>query len=404
MTRLDEATIVRLRSTTFERTPQRLDPLGAQSAWMVVPLLGALAVGYAVYSTIHHSDQFRNPQPAIVAVVALALAVLVFALRTHPGLGPFGRWSHLSIMAVAVTAACLFSASVWGTNHRIQDDWGQIAVALLLIAMPLYRPVSEVAIVALVAAAVLGAMAMLQTHTLAIDTLPVVYFTVAATPVLALAFGGCGYAWTMTGETLAWRELARAGQARLEGELRASAQRMVAQERVTTLNEQAVPFLAEVLTRGAITADDRERARAIAADLRSGALGALERTWLAETLAQALAARGVDPRPGRAPAMVADPHRLDAAFSDEQRAIVGAVLVTIARLPGLDPASVRVVVSEPKHPQFVITADVQESAREVRRQLRPFLSALRSQSMDAFVRHRHGEMIVRFGYPEAEDR
>ena len=44
---------------------------------------------------------------------------------------------------------------------------------------------------------------------------------------------------------------------------------MIAQERMTTLNESAVPFLADVLARGAITAADRDRARAIAVDLRA---------------------------------------------------------------------------------------------------------------------------------------
>ena len=70
---------------------------------------------------------------------------------------------------------------------------------------------------ALVSALVVGTMAALQSDSLQIATQPAVYFTVAATPMLALACGGCGYAWTMTRETLAWREVARAGQARLGG-------------------------------------------------------------------------------------------------------------------------------------------------------------------------------------------
>lgn len=404
MTRLDDATMVRLRSTSLERTPQRLDPLGAQSAWMIVPLLGVVAVGYAAYSTVVHLDQLRYPAAAFVALGVLALGALVYAVRTHPGLAPFGRWSHVSIIGTALAAACLFSASVWGQNHRIQDDWGQIAVALLLIAMPLYRPVSEVVVVAIVSALVLGTVAALQVHTLLIATQPAVYFTVAATPVLALALGGCGYAWTMTGETLAWREVARAGQARLEGELRAGAQRMIAQERMTTLNEEAVPFLAGVLAAGTITADDRERARAIAITLRAGAVGSLERTWLAETVAQALAPRGVDPRPGRMPAMVADPDRLDTALSDEQRAIVGAIVVTVAGLPGLDPASVRVVAADPEHPRFVLTATVSQPARDVRRQLVPFLSALQSLAMTTSLRISDGRLSVGFGYPRGAAR
>lgn len=399
MTRLDEATIVRLRSTTIERTLQRLDPLGAQAAWLLVPLLAALAVGYGVCSTLIHTDQVRRPEVAVVAVVALALAAFVFAVRTHPGYAPFGRWSQGAIIGTTLGAACLFWAAVWGDNHRIQDDWGQIAVGLFLVAMPLYRPVSEVVIVALVSAVVVGTMAALQSDSLQIVTQPAVYFTVAATPVLALALGGCGYTWTLTGETLAWREVARAGQARLEDELRAAARRMIAQERMTTLNESAVPFLADVLARGRITAADRDRARQIAVDLRASAVGSIERTWLSETLAQALAPHGIDPRPGRGPERVSDPDRLDAAFTEEQRAIVGAVVVTVARLRGLAPDSVRITASDPGHPQFVITATVAQPLREVRRQLIPFLSALQSLSMATSLRVADGQLRVGFGYP-----
>ena len=61
-------TIVRLRSVPVERTPQRLDPLGVQSAWLLVPLIGATAIGYAITSTIWHLDQLRSPTLAVTAI------------------------------------------------------------------------------------------------------------------------------------------------------------------------------------------------------------------------------------------------------------------------------------------------------------------------------------------------
>src|SRR4051794_40475542 len=290
MPALNQRTIVGARSVAIERTPQRLDPLGAQSAWLLVPLLGALALAYALFSTIRHAGQIRDLSMGIVAIVVLFLAVLVAAIRTHPAFAPFGRWSHFSIIGVTLTAACLFSASVWGANDRIQDDWGQIAVALLLVAMPLYRPVGEVACSAAVSAIVLGGLAAAQ-HSLVISNAPLVYATVAATPILALAAGGAGYAWTLTGETLRWREVAREGQTRLEGELRQAAERMVAQERMTGLNAEAVPFLTAIAHTGAITTDDVTRAREIAERLRAMSVHAVSQAWLADTLDLALSRR-----------------------------------------------------------------------------------------------------------------
>ncbi|MFJ3489416.1 hypothetical protein [Leifsonia aquatica] len=391
------ATIVRLRSVPVERTPQRLDPLGVQSAWLLVPLIGATAIGYAVTSTIWHRDQLRSPALAIAGIAVLVLAVAVAAVRTHPGLAPFGRWSHVAVIGLAIVAACLFDASVWGHNLRIQDDWGQIAIALLLIAMPLYRPVLEVLAAAAAGAVVVGALAALQSGTLAIHTGSIVYATVAATPVLALALGGAGYAWTMTGETLRWREVARAGQERLEGELRDTAQRQVAQESAAAF-EEIVPFLDGVLARGEITGADRDRAAELASGLRALAVSSVERTWLDETVELALAGRGHADGTVAA-SRVHDPDRLDRVLTDEQRAIVSALVSTVSELPGLDPASLRIDVAEPEHPSFELTARIAQQRRGIRRELVPYLSALRSVSMETGLRVRAGELTLRFAYP-----
>ncbi|GAA1449605.1 hypothetical protein [Leifsonia poae] len=404
MSALDDAAIMRLRTNPLERTPQRLDPLGAQSAWLLVPVLSVISLTYAVYSTVSHAAQIVHPSLAWWAIIVLAVGGVVYSLRSYPGLAPFGRWSHLSVVAVTVVAACLFTASMWGHNERIQDDWGQIAVALVVTTMSLYRPISEVISVAAVAAVILGIAAAVQAPFLTITNASLVYASVAATPIIALACGGAGYAWTMTGETLAWREVARDGQARLEPELRDTAQRMVSQETNTTLNEATAPFLAAVLERGEITAADAERARDLATALRNASIAAVDRTWLGEALAQALAARGEDPRAVPDSSRVSDPDRLERALSDEQRAIVGAIISTVAKLPSLDPASVRIAAADPSHPAFALTCRTAEPRRQLRRELLPFLSALRSVGLNASLHLAGDELTLRFSYPGGENR
>ncbi|MGH1547726.1 hypothetical protein ACRAWB_00505 [Leifsonia poae] len=412
MTALSTRSIVGARSVAVERTPQRLDPLGAQSAWLLIPLLGAVAVGYAVFSSIRHAGQFRDLGLDILAIGVLLIAVIVASIRSHPGFAPFGRWSHFSIIAVVLTAACLSTASLWGHNQRIQDDWGQIAVALLLVAMPLYRPIGEVAGSAVVSAVVLGGLAAAQ-HSLVISNSPLVYATVAATPILALAAGGAGYAWTMTGETLRWRELAREGQARLDGELRQAADRMIAQERMTALNAEAVPFLTDLLRRKEIAPADVERARVLADHIRGMSVRAVGRTWLADTLSLALgprlaaSGRARDGHPTAAE-RVDDPDRLERVLTSDQRAIVGALIATVSGLPGLDPDSLRISASTPDRSTFLLSAQVDEPRAELRRELLPFVSALNATAMDATMRIRGAELKVRFaspaGFPYSDGR
>lgn len=402
MTVLSSRTIVGARSVPLERTPQRLDPLGAQSAWLLVPLLGGVAVVYALFSTYLHRGQLRDPALAGAAIGVLLVAVLVAAIRSHPGLAPFGRWSHFTVIGLAVTSACLFSSAVWGRNERLQDDWGQIAVGLLIVAMPLYRPIGEVAGSAIVSALVLGGLASAQ-HSLAIANNPLVYATVAATPVLALAAGGAGYAWTITGETLRWREVAREGQARLEGELRQAAERMIAQERMTALNAEAVPFLTGLLQRGEVAEADLLRAREIADRLRGMSVRAVERTWLADTVDLALGSRLAEARhrgtTGTGP-RVDDPERLERVLTTDQRAIVGALIATIAHRPGLEPTSLTISASDPERPTFLLRARVDEPHGELRRALLPFVSSLNSVAMRATMRERAGDLVIRFASPE----
>jgi hypothetical protein len=404
VTALGEATIIRQRSVPFERTPQRLDPLGVQSAWMLVPILCVVAVAYAIYSTITHLGGVNDPVLAWLSVGLVALAAAVFAVRTHPARAPFGFWSHVSIVGTCVVAATLFSISMWGGNERIQDDWGQVVVAMFLTAMALYRPIAEVIAVAGLSAVVVGTTAALQAPHLSITTNPLVYFTVAATPIIALACAGCGYAWTMTGETLAWREVARASQSRLEPELRETARRMVNQERITTLNQATVPFLADLLRRGEVTEGDALLARELAAGLRDASVAAVDRTWLGETLAQVLATRGEDASALQTMARVTDPGRLERIFSEEQRAVVSAILSTVAKLPGLDPRSVRIGARDPEHPFFELTCRASGGRRRLRQELLPFLSALRSVGMTAAMRVSDDTLTVRFSYPGGENR
>jgi hypothetical protein len=249
-----------------------------------------------------------------------------------------------------------------------------------------------------VGAIVLGGLAVAQEPSLAIANHPLVYATVAATPVLALACGGAGYAWTMTEETLRWREVARAGQRRLDPELRRVAQRIVVQERVTAVNAEAMPFLTALLASGRITEADRVRARSIADSLRCAAVDAVARGWLAETVALALTRRGAG-GDVRGFSRVFDPEGLDRALSEEQRAVVGGLVGTVAALPGLDAESLRVSVTDPGCPEFRLTCRVGESRRELRTALVPFLSALQSVSMEASMRVQAHELTVRFAYP-----
>ncbi len=374
-----------------ERTPQRLDPLGTYAAWPIVPIVGGIVVAYTIYSTLAHLNQMTNPTLAWLAVLVIAGASLYYTLRSRAARAPFTRPAFVVVIVLSMIASTMFTASVWGHNKLVQDDWGQIAIALTLFSLPLYRPIADVIVGGVVAAVVVGTEAALESSFLSIANSPLVYFTVAATPVLALALGGSAYAWVITGHVLHWGEVAREAQLRLDPEMKAGAARIIHQEGVTLLNSATVPFFVDLLERDELTSDDVETARSIAASLRRHAVEDVDRGWLDETLLRSVEHPSVT--------AVIDPERLADTMTAEHRGIVGALIATSAQLHGFDPQSLSVRIDRNGgRCRAVVTADIAASRRELRREFLPYLSALLSVSRDAELATRDGSMTIQFSY------
>jgi hypothetical protein len=377
--------------TAGERTPQRLDPIGTLSAWPLAPVTGIVIMIYAAYSTLTHIDQITHPPLAWLALAVIGAAVIYYASRTHPSVSPFTRLGLIVVVVLSAIASTLFSLSVWGGNRIIQDDWGQIAIALIFITLPLYRPIGEVIAAAVFASLVVGIEAALEGPTLSIVTLPLVYFTVAATPVVALALGGSAYAWVMSGDTIRWSAAARESQLRLEPELRESAARVIHQERVTLLNSATVPFFVDLLERDEVSAADIERARVIAASVRRYAVDDIDRDWLEECVLRSVGKSDEN--------AVSDPDRLANAMSEEQRGIIGATIASAARAHGFDPGSLAIeLAGVAGRAHAILSARIDAPRRELRATFLPFLAALRAVTSDATLDVQNGSVTLQFSY------
>ncbi len=380
--------------TDGDRTLQRLDPIGTLSAWPLGPVIGAVIMVYAVYSTLMHGAQMTDPPLAWLALIVMAGAIVYYSARSRTIVAPFGRIGLVVVVGLSTLASTLFALSVWGGNRLIQDDWGQIAIALMFITLPLYRPIAEVIVGAVFAALVVGIEAGLEGSSLQITNTPFVYFTVAATPVIALAIAGCAYAAVMTSDTRRWSEAARASQVRLDPELREGATRMINQERMTLLNSAAVPYLVDVLERDQLTADDIDQARTIAATLRMSAVHDVDSDWLEASVARSV----VHPARGA----VVDPDRLARGMSDELRGIVGAIVASAARTHGFDPSSLKIeIAAVAGRAHTIVSSQIAAPRRELRRAYMPYLAALRAVTSDATLDAQDGSVTLQFSYGES---
>jgi hypothetical protein len=306
----------------IEQTPQQRDPLGTYSTWLLAPVAAGVAVAYAFVSTLEHLDQIVNPVLAILAVLLAVVASAVLVRGALPSRSPFRRTMLVLVVASAVAGAVCFNAATWGQNRMIQDDWGHVVVAVLIVAMAQLRPPVELAVAALLRATVLGLSAAVQGGFLVVTVNPLVYAIVAAKPPALLGLGAATYSRNMLRATASWRRRASAGMAELEPQVREFVTRSVQQRYVTVLNREAVPLFERVLLQGEITALDADVAATVARDLRSQAIGMLHTSWLDDVIERAQAVRNVPID------IIGDRTVIDAVDLD-QRAVFAATVLDI---------------------------------------------------------------------------
>jgi hypothetical protein len=341
-----------------------------------------------------------------VAGLLTVIASAALVRGALPRRSPFRRSSLVLVLLHALAAAVCFNLATWGQNRMIQDDWGQLAVAVLIIAMAQLRPPAELASAALLSAAVLGVNAAFQAGFLMVTVNPIVYAIVAATTPAILGLGAAAYGRNMLRATAAWRTRAHASMAELEPQLRESVTRSVQQTYVTALNRQAVPLLERVLSQGEITRRDVDAAATVSHDLRGQAIGMLHVGWLGDAIERALDARGV------VVDIVGDRSVVDAVGLD-QRAVFTAAILDIFNAPSSALSVMTISAQQIEYgarmpgramrgrsmARLELVASVKVTmARAMHTRLMPYLAVLRVISEEADLRVTGDRIELGFSY------
>ena len=313
------------------RSPWSADPL----SWLATDWL---ALGCAAYAGVQslvilllHGQ--AGPRPLVQAGAA-AVAVCAFLLvhvATRPHRGPLREPVAWAAIGLVLGALALSAAGYAGTPFRIELWWAPVSASLMLIALTPFSTGLQLARYGAVsfAAAAIGALTLAMPVEFGWQ-LPVAVLLVVFQIVLA-AVGCIVFVSVVTrlfetwnerplgvdGETGDPNDLGRAAEACVSG--------IALIERVDAgmSARLAAPlrFVREVLERGAVTEQDRERARELAAALRAELITESEETWL-ERLVR-----------GR-PIEVDDPDRLAERLSLPQRTALRAMLDALLAQPG----------------------------------------------------------------------
>ena len=340
-----------------DETPQELDPLGGITARLIVIVGGIIALVIAIGMSAANASEISNPLLGVAAIVALGLTAAYFVRVSSPYRAPLRFHSHVIICLGAIAAIALEALSQWGTNTLIRDDWGPIAMAVVVITLGSYRPPLELFAGAIASAALVALIAVGVSMSGSLVTpVPLTVFIVTmATPVLAAGIGSAAFSASSIRSHRSWRceletthEVAPFTEDAPTGHL-------------AFLHGTVIPFLDSVVTTGHLSDDDGARARRLAQELRVLMVLDSEQSWLT----------GVVDR-FEDPARVA--HELDSAQRASLRAIITHVQSSAAFAKGT--ARLRLGL-ENGEAIGVLETDV-VAVGNARVQLAPFIAVARS--------------------------
>ena len=372
-----------------ERAFQQLDPLGTLVGR---PMTYLTAAGIPVYASVMTWFNRYDINSPVLAVLALALAVVTSALLvygTSPLRAPFTLRMHSLVSGAAGLAYIVSAASTWGTNAYVRDDWGPVVIGLALLALSQYRPPKEIASTGLALALFAGVLTLAQGRFFVTQTPDITFALVAMLPILALSLSSATFGRTLIRGLESWRRRASQAAVSYASSNTDWIARSVQQDRVTILNQEVVPFFAEVLQHDSITADDRERARRISDAIRVVMVAEADRTWL-DTIIEQVAGHATD-----------DPLRLAIAMSTDQRTAIRAAIIGIAGHPAFSAKGFCLEIRGADGTCTVALSARLETAENVLRgQIAPFLAVIRIVFSDVKVEFAEATLALRFSYEQ----
>jgi hypothetical protein len=382
--------------STRERTRQQLDPAGTMGSRPIAVAAALTAFVYAEVMTFRSAEQIAEPILIVLALIALGFACIVVIVQTSPLRAPLSARVHAAVLIPALVSVALAAAAGWGADRYVRDDWGPISLGLLFLALSSYRPARELVGAGIISAILLGFLVLMQAPGFATNAPPVAFVLQAVTPMLCLCFGSAMFSSIFVASLERWHRRASHATASMTKELRDGIARSVQQDRVTILNRDVVPFFSDVLTRGAVVEDDRDRAREIADSIRRVMVAEADRSWL-ETVIEHAGSNSVHGRGFSG--LVQDEQRLASLMTTDQRTAVRAFIVALFELPTFDPTSLIIVLSRRgRGSRGVFTARADPADYSIKAALAPYFAVMRVVFTDLQVDISEPVLAIRISY------
>ena len=374
---------------SVERAFQQLDPLGTLIGRPMTYFAAAGIPIYASMMTWFNRFDIDYPLLAVLALAVVAVTSAALVYGSSPLRAPFSLRMHVLVTGAATLAYVLSAISMWHSNAYVRDDWGPVVIGLALLSLSQYRPPKEIASTGLVLALFAGVLALLQSPSFVTVTPIIVFALVTMMPILAMSLASATFGKFLIEGLVRWRRRARRAVSSFATENTDWIARSVQQDRVTILNQEVVPFFAEVLHRGVIGDEDRQRARRISDAIRAVMIAEVDRTWL-DAIVEQISGHPSD-----------DPDRLAILMSTDQRTAMRAVIVAVAGHPAFSARDFTLAVRSAGSQSMVTMEAMLDTAENVLRgQIAPYFAVVRIVFSDVKVEFASSTLTLRFSYEQ----
>lgn len=378
-------------------TAQRFDPITAASLY---PLIGVALAGLLVYTVIRMvvaSDEIHHPLFAAAALMFVTVSALVVLIGTDPVRSPIGFRGFVVAVAAIVLASVSSSLSSWGASNVIWDDWGPLAVGLIVLCCAEFRPGRDLAAATVGGAVVVGATSALETTAMPLLASPVTSALISATPVLLFGIAASVFSYRMSlSLSRSIEEVARE-QGRLSRRVRVRLRELIGDLGRDALSVELVPFLEEVKERGEVTEQDVREARRISAVLRSVLITDMALPWLDRLQ-----------RTHPSVLVVHDPERLSERLPQEQKVALRALLtalVSAAEQAGAAASgtvaggSVHVRLTRAgRHHSILVRVSSSEGEARLRHRFGTFVTVMNAVFLRSSVTYSSGELRMLYAF------
>ncbi len=276
------------------RSPRDVDPLSWFTGPLVPFVFGGLTVVYGVATAVVGDRASLDLWIEFAAVLAMAAGFLLIGYLT--GSRRDGSVLVLSIapMALGLLGTGISTVDRLDSGMPVELWWAPVGLAFLVAALAPYlsaRRLVGVGIVGILAAAAATvALVTIGSHPGYWPT--IVQLMLGAGSVAVATAASAVFSYQVVMRTTLWAE-STTGAALSSGVLGEAAKRRILHQELASVRERAVPLLERVAGTGIVTVDDRERARALADDLRAELVERSNRSWL-ESLARRMNLTVVD--------------------------------------------------------------------------------------------------------------